>query len=80
MATAATMRQVPGASNASGAEASLQVIPQEERPTGFEFGQKLLNEGSTELRRDVSLKTDSARPAVQIERGQLVLRFSSALL
>ncbi len=69
VATAATMRQVPGASNASGAEASLQVIPQEERPTGFEFGQKLLNKGSTELRRDVSLKTDSARPAVQIERG-----------
>ena len=69
IATAATMRQMPGASNASGAEASLQLIPLKERPTGFQFGQKLRNEGSTESRRDVFLKTDSARPVVQIERG-----------
>ena len=69
VATAETMRQTPGASNASEAEASLQVIPQKERPTGFQFGQKLRNEGSTESRRDVSVKADSARPAVQIEKG-----------
>jgi len=71
VAAAATMRQTPGASNTSGAEASLALIPQEEQPAGFQYGYALSNEGATQTRQDVTIKADGLRPAVQLAKGTL---------
>ncbi len=69
VAAASMMRQKPGASNPSSAEASLNVIPEKDRATGFQFGYKLGNFTKTELRNDFTVKADSLRPAVQIGKG-----------
>ena len=71
VAAAATMRQTPGVSNTSGAEASLALIPQEEQPAGFQYGYALSNEGATQTRQDVTIKADGLRPAVQLAKGTL---------
>ena len=71
VAAAATMRQTPGASNTSGAEASLALIPEEEQPAGFQYGYALSNEGATQTRQDVTIKADGLRPAVQLAKGTL---------
>ena len=69
IAVAATMRQTPGASNASATEASLSVIPVEDRPAGFQYGYSVSNRGAGESRADITVKADGLRPAVQISRG-----------
>jgi flagellar hook-associated protein FlgK len=71
VAVAATMRQEPGANNTSGAEASLTIIPDEEQPKGFQYGFGLSNEGTTQTRKDVTIKADGLRPAVQLAKGTL---------
>ena len=71
VAAAATMRQTPGATNTSGAEASLALIPEEEQPKGFQHGYALSNEGTTQTRQDVTIKADGLRPAVQLAKGTL---------
>ena len=69
VAVAATMRQTPGASNTSETEASLSVIPIEDRPVGFQYGYPVINQGAIESRADITVKADGLRPAVQIARG-----------
>ena len=69
VAVAATMRQTPGASNTSETEASLSVIPIEDRPVGFQYGYPVINQGAVESRADITVKADGLRPAVQIARG-----------
>ena len=69
IATAAAMRQKPGASNTSGAEASLETIPEKDRPTGFQYGFALSNKGKTESSYDLTVKADGLRPAVQVAKG-----------
>ena len=71
VAAAATMRQIPGAGNISGAEASLALVPEEEQPNGFQYGYALSNEGATQTRQDVTIKADGLRPAVQLAKGTL---------
>lgn len=69
VAAAATMRQTPGAGNTSGAEASLELVPEDEQPKGFQYGYALSNEGATQTRQDVTIKADGLRPAVQLAKG-----------
>ncbi|MDG2461189.1 MAG: flagellar hook-associated protein FlgK [Luminiphilus sp.] len=69
IATAAAMRQIPGASNTSGAEAALEIIAEKDRPTGFQYGYSLSNKGETESRYDLTVKADGLRPAVQVAKG-----------
>lgn len=71
VAAAATMRQTPGASNTSETEASLSIIPVEDRPAGFQYGYSVINKGAVESRADITVKADGLRPAVQIARGTL---------
>ena len=71
VAAAAMMRQAPGASNTSGAEASLSLVAEDEQPKGFQYGYALSNEGVTQTRQDVTVKADGLRPAVQLAKGTL---------
>lgn len=69
VAVSAAMRSAPGAANASGVEALLNPIPEDERPAGFEFGYALSNQNDKAVREDFSVTADGFRPAVQIARG-----------
>jgi len=71
VAAAATMRQTPDADNDSGAEASLDLVPEDEQPKGFQYGYALFNEGTTQTRRDVTIKASGQRPAIQVAKGTL---------
>ena len=68
VAVSAAMRSNPGSANTSGVETSLNSIPDDERPKGFEFGYELASSGEA-YREDVVVAADGFRPAVQIARG-----------
>ncbi|MFL2502382.1 MAG: flagellar hook-associated protein FlgK [Luminiphilus sp.] len=68
VAVSAAMRSSPGSANTSGVEASLNPIPEDERPQGFEFGYELASSEEA-YREDVAVVADGFRPAVQIARG-----------
>ena len=68
VAVSAAMRSNPGSANTSGVEASLNTIPEDERPQGFEFGYELTSSEEA-YREDVAVVADGFRPAVQIARG-----------
>ncbi len=69
VAVAASMRQTPGASNTSETEATLSIIPVNDRPAGFQYGYSVSNQGAVKSRADITVKADGLRPAVQISSG-----------
>ena len=69
VAVGASMRYMPDGNNSNDIAVTLSTIPEQERPSGFEYGYKLTNYDDKTHVKGMTVHADERRPVVQVARG-----------